>query len=237
MPPGSETQLDKLIVQSAETMSPWALFLQADIVVKAVMIGLLLASIWSWAIIFERSRRLRRIDGEAGAFEERFWKAKTLDELQATKGTHPTADLFRAGMDEWQASVEGRSNIDREGVRARLRDVMAASIDRSISDLSDRLNVLATIGSVSPFVGLFGTVWGIMRAFIAIGATQNTSLAVVAPGIAEALFATAIGLFAAIPAVIGYNRLLHHITRLEDRLQGFSSAFHALMSRELDGVR
>lgn len=237
MAPGSETHLDKLIVQSAETLSPWALFLQADIVVKAVMIGLLLASIWSWAIIFERSRRLKQINGEAEAFEQRFWKAKTLDELQATKGTHPTADLFRAGMDEWQASVEGRTNIDREGVRARLRDVMAASIDRSISDLSDRLNVLATIGSVSPFVGLFGTVWGIMRAFIAIGATQNTSLAVVAPGIAEALFATAIGLFAAIPAVIGYNRLLHHITRLEDRLQGFSSAFHALMSRELDGVR
>ena len=229
--------MDKVIVQTAETMSPWALFLQADIVVKAVMIGLLLASIWSWAIIFERSRRLKQINGEAEAFEQRFWKAKTLDELQATKGIHPTADLFRAGMDEWQASVEGRTNIDREGVRARLRDVMAASIDRSISDLSDRLNVLATIGSVAPFVGLFGTVWGIMRAFIAIGATQNTSLAVVAPGIAEALFATAIGLFAAIPAVIGYNRLLHHITRLEDRLQGFSSASHALMSRELDGVR
>jgi biopolymer transport protein TolQ len=229
--------LDKLMISTAEAMSPWALFLQADIVVKAVMVGLLLASIWSWAIIFERSRRLKQIDAEAEGFEQRFWKAKTLDELQATRGTHPTADLFRAGMDEWQASVEGRTNVDREGVRARLRDVMAASIDRSISDLSDRLSVLATIGSVSPFVGLFGTVWGIMRAFIAIGATQNTSLAVVAPGIAEALFATAIGLFAAIPAVIGYNRLLHRITRLEDRLQGFSSAFHALMSRELDGVR
>ncbi|PZU46907.1 MAG: protein TolQ [Sphingomonas sp.] len=224
------------MVKTAETMSPWALFMQADLVVKAVMIGLLLASIWSWAIIFERSRRLRQIDKEAAGFEERFWKAKTLDELQATKGTHPTADLFRAGMDEWQASVEGRSNVDREGVRARLHTVMAASIDRSVSDLSDRLSVLATIGSVAPFVGLFGTVWGIMRAFIAIGATQNTSLAVVAPGIAEALFATAIGLFAAIPAVIGYNRLLHRINRMEDRLQGFSSAFHALMSRELDGV-
>jgi biopolymer transport protein TolQ len=229
--------LNQLMVKTAETMSPWALFLQADIVVKAVMVGLLLASVWSWAIIFERTRRLRQINRDAEGFEERFWKAKTLDELQVTKGTHPTADLFRAGMDEWQASVEGRQNVDREGVRARLRDVMAASIDRSISDLSDRLNALATIGSVAPFVGLFGTVWGIMRAFIAIGATQNTSLAVVAPGIAEALFATAIGLFAAIPAVIGYNRLLHRIDRLEDRLQGFSSAFHALMSRELDGGR
>ncbi len=224
------------MLKTAETMSPWALFLQADIVVKAVMIGLLLASVWSWAIIFERTRRLKQIDRDASAFEEKFWKAKTLDELEAAKGQHPTADLFRAGMDEWQASIEGRANVDREGVRARLGNVMAASIDRSVSDLSDRLNVLATIGSVAPFVGLFGTVWGIMRAFIAIGATQNTSLAVVAPGIAEALFATAIGLFAAIPAVIGYNRLLHRITRLEDRLQGFSSAFHALMSRELDGV-
>lgn len=224
------------MMKTAETMSPWALFLQADIVVKAVIVGLLLASVWSWAIIFERTRRLKQIDREASVFEEKFWKAKTLDELEAQKGQHPTADLFRSGMDEWQASVEGRANVDREGVRARLGNVMAASIDRSISDLSDRLNVLATIGSVAPFVGLFGTVWGIMRAFIAIGATQNTSLAVVAPGIAEALFATAIGLFAAIPAVIGYNRLLHRITRLEDRLQGFSSAFHALMSRELDGV-
>ena len=224
------------MVKTAETMSPWALFLQADIVVKVVMIGLLMASVLSWAIIFERTRRLRAIDREATEFEERFWKAKTLDELKATKGQHPTADLFLAGMDEWQASVEGRTNVDREGVRARLATVMSSSIDRSISDLSVRLNLLATIGSVAPFVGLFGTVWGIMRAFIAIGATQNTSLAVVAPGIAEALFATAIGLFAAIPAVIGYNRLLHRITRLEDRLLGFSSAFHALMSRELDGV-
>ncbi len=229
--------MDPILVTAAETMSPWALFLQADLVVKAVMVGLLLASIWSWAIIMQGSRRLTRIDKEAEIFEQRFWKAKTLDELEATKGVHPTADLFLAGMGEWQASVEGRTNVDREGVRARLGTVMAASIDRSVSDLSDRLSVLATIGSVAPFVGLFGTVWGIMRAFIAIGATQNTSLAVVAPGIAEALFATAIGLFAAIPAVIGYNRLLHRITRLEDRLQGFSSAFHALMSRELDGVK
>lgn len=225
------------MVKGAEAMSPWALFLQADIVVKAVMIGLMLASIWSWAIILERSRRLVRINRETEAFEQRFWKARTLDELKAEKGAHPAADLFLAGMDEWQASVEGRQAVDREGVRARLSAVMAASIERSVSDLSDRLNILATIGSVAPFVGLFGTVWGIMRAFIAIGATQNTSLAVVAPGIAEALFATAIGLFAAIPAVIGYNRLLHRITRLEDRLASFSSAFHALMSRELDGVR
>ncbi len=222
---------------TADAMSPLSLFLRADIVVKAVMIGLLLASVWSWAIILERSRLLRRLLAGVEGFEARFWKAATLDELKAPRGSHPAADLFHAGMDEWKASVEGRAAVDREGVRARLASVMSASIDRSISDLSDRLSVLATIGSVSPFVGLFGTVWGIMRAFTAIGATQNTSLAVVAPGIAEALFATAIGLFAAIPAVIGYNRLLHVIGRLEDRLTAFSASFHAMMSRELDGLK
>jgi biopolymer transport protein TolQ len=218
----------------ATDMSPLALFLEADIIVKAVMLLLLVASIWSWAIIIERSRRLTALNREVSDFEARFWKAKSLDELKTERGANPAGDLFMAGMDEWRASTEGRASVDREGVRARLTSVMGASIDRSVSDLSDRLNWLATIGSVAPFVGLFGTVWGIMRAFIAIGQTQNTSLAVVAPGIAEALFATAIGLFAAIPAVIGYNRLLHRVGRLEDRLLGFSASFHAMMSRELD---
>jgi biopolymer transport protein TolQ len=226
--------LDQVAIRTAAELSPLALFLEADIVVKAVMVGLLLASIWSWAIILERSRLLARLKREVADFEGRFWRAKSMEELTAGTSDHPAAALFRAGMDEWRASTEGRVRIDREGVRARLAGVMAASIDRSVSDLSDRLNVLATIGSVAPFVGLFGTVWGIMRAFVAIGATQNTSLAIVAPGIAEALFATAIGLFAAIPAVIGYNRLLHVIGRLEDRLAAFSAAFHAMMSRELD---
>ncbi|WP_448580617.1 protein TolQ [Thermaurantiacus sp.] len=226
--------MDKVALTAAAELSPLALFLEADIVVKAVMVGLLLASIWSWAIIIERSRLLSRLKAEVVAFEAKFWKATSLDELASARPENPAASLFKAGMDEWRASTEGRAHVDREGVRARLAGVMAASIDRSVSDLSDRLNVLATIGSVAPFVGLFGTVWGIMRAFVAIGQTQNTSLAVVAPGIAEALFATAIGLFAAIPAVIGYNRLLHLIGRLEDRLASFSASFHAMMSRELD---
>jgi biopolymer transport protein TolQ len=214
-------------------MSPIALFLQADIIVKAVMLGLLLASVWSWAIIIERSRRLNRLDRETKAFEKRFWSAESADALVAERARHPAAALVGAGMEEWRASTEGRKP-DPEATRARLDRVVSASIDRSVSDLSDRLNILATIGSVSPFVGLFGTVWGIMRSFIAIGQTQNTSLAVVAPGIAEALFATAIGLFAAIPAVIGYNRLLHRIDRLEDRLRAFAAGFHTMMSRELD---
>jgi biopolymer transport protein TolQ len=143
--------------------------------------------------------------------------------------------MFVAGMNEWRRSL-ARGRVDRDGVRARLASITQVSIAREIDELGDRLNVLATIGAVAPFVGLFGTVWGIMRSFTSIAASQNTTLAVVAPGIAEALFATAIGLFAAIPAVIGYNRLLHVVGRLEARLGAFSEEFQGLLSRQLDGM-
>ena len=225
------------IAKSAADLSPWALFLEADIVVKLVMFGLLAASVWSWAIIFDRSRRLRAINAQAKQFEDWFWKAESLDALYdpAAKASHPSARLFIAGMNEWRRSV-ARGRIDREGVRARLASVTQVSIQREIDELGDRLNILATIGSVAPFVGLFGTVWGIMRSFTSIAASQNTTLAVVAPGIAEALFATAIGLFAAIPAVIGYNRILHNVGRLEARLGAFAEEFQGLLSRQLDGM-
>jgi biopolymer transport protein TolQ len=225
------------IAKAAADLSPWALFLEADIVVKLVMFGLLLASIWSWAIIIERSRTLRAMNAQAKQFEEWFWKAESLDALYdpAAKANHPSAKLFVAGMNEWRRSL-ARGRIDREGVRARLASVTQVSIAREIDDLSDRLNILATIGAVAPFVGLFGTVWGIMRSFTSIAASQNTTLAVVAPGIAEALFATAIGLFAAIPAVIGYNRILHNVGRLEARLNAFAEEFQGLLSRQLDGM-
>ena len=225
------------IAKAAADLSPWALFLEADIVVKLVMFGLLAASVWSWAIIFERSRRLRAINEQAKQFEDWFWKAESLDALYepAAKANHPSAKLFVAGMNEWRRSL-ARGRIDREGVRARLASVTQVSIAREIDDLGDRLNILATIGAVAPFVGLFGTVWGIMRSFTSIAASQNTTLAVVAPGIAEALFATAIGLFAAIPAVIGYNRLLHNVGRLEARLSAFAEEFQGLLSRQLDGM-
>ncbi len=225
------------IAKAAADLSPWALFLEADIVVKAVMMGLLAASIWSWAIIFERSRRLRVMNREAKQFEDWFWKAESLDALYdpAAKANHPSAKLFIAGMNEWRRSL-ARGRVDRDGLRARLASIIQVSIGREIDDLGDRLNVLATIGAVAPFVGLFGTVWGIMRSFTSIAASQNTSLAVVAPGIAEALFATAIGLFAAIPAVIGYNRLLHDVGRLEARLTAFAEEFQGLLSRQLDGM-
>ena len=221
----------------AASLSPWALFLQADIVVKVVMVGLLLASIWSWAIILDRARKLKQINREAARFEDHFWQSESIDNLyeKSGKSKHPSAQVFNAGMSEWKRSLS-KGRLDREGVRSRLTSIMNVAIAREIDELSDRLNILATVGSVAPFVGLFGTVWGIMRAFTAIAATQNTTLAVVAPGIAEALFATAIGLFAAIPAVIGYNRLLHGIGRIEARLSHFADEFHGLLSRQLDGM-
>jgi len=144
--------------------------------------------------------------------------------------------VLTAGVGEWRRSTGG-AKVDREGTRARLHAVMGSAIAAEMDRLSDRLNVLATIGSVAPFVGLFGTVWGIMRSFTAIAASQNTSLGVVAPGIAEALFATAIGLFAAIPAVIAYNRLTHRLNKLEARLARFADAFHTTLSRELETER
>jgi len=230
-----------VLAKTAIDMSPLALFLQADIVVKLVMLGLIAASVWSWAIILERSRRLSAINAQAKAFEEWFWKSDSLDALYdpASKAKHPSARLFVVGMNEWRRSIARQgpgSRIDRDGVRSRLTSLLGVGISREIDELGDRLNVLATIGSVAPFVGLFGTVWGIMRSFGAIAVSQNTSLGVVAPGIAEALFATALGLFAAIPAVIGYNRLLHGLGRLEARLSAFAEEFHGLLSRQLDGM-
>jgi biopolymer transport protein TolQ len=228
--------LDQLFVNAdAATLSPIGLFLQADWVVKAVMLGLLLASIWTWAIIIGFGFRLRRTVRESEQFERDFWTAQDIDRFHQKRGDEdvPTARILDAGIKEWRRST-GAKKVDAEGVRSRLATLMASASANEIDTMSGRLNVLATIGSVAPFVGLFGTVWGIMRSFTAIAAEQNSSLAVVAPGIAEALFATAIGLFAAIPAVIAYNRFSHGLNRLEARLLRFADKFHATLSRELD---
>jgi biopolymer transport protein TolQ len=223
------------IEASTDLMSPLTLFLQADAVVKAVMVGLLLASIWTWGIIFTHALRLRRINRATEKYEAEFWAADDIDAFHNRRGNEklPTAAILTAGMDEWRRSTRSRT-VDRSGTRERLSTRMNAAMAAELDRLSDRLNVLATVGSVAPFVGLFGTVWGIMRAFTAIADANNTSLAVVAPGIAEALFATAIGLFAAIPAVIAYNRLTHGLDRLEARLGRFADRFHATLSRELE---
>jgi biopolymer transport protein TolQ len=220
---------------SADLMSPLNLFLQADAVVKAVMLGLLLASIWTWAIIFTHSIRLRRINRGTDRFESDFWATNDIDAFHSQRGSDglPIAAVMSAAMDEWRRSTR-TAQVDRAGTRERLASRMNAAVAAELDRLSDRLNILATVGAVAPFVGLFGTVWGIMRSFTAIAGANNTSLAVVAPGIAEALFATAIGLFAAIPAVIAYNRLTHGLDRLEAKLSRFADRFHATLSRELE---
>ena len=223
------------IVTSGSTMSPIALFLQADIVVKVVMVGLLLASIWTWTIIVVQWARMRRIRRENDRFEREFWKAEDIDSYYEArgKGDLPSDKVLAAGVAEWRRSTAGK-RVDREGTRSRLAVAMGAAVAAETDKLAAQLNILATVGSVAPFVGLFGTVWGIMRSFSDIAGAQSTSLAVVAPGIAEALFATALGLFAAIPAVIAYNRFSYGINRIEARLQRFADGFHGTLSRELE---
>jgi biopolymer transport protein TolQ len=216
-------------------MSPVALFWQADIVVKSVMVGLLLASVWTWAIIIAHALKVRRLGRETDKFEREFSKADDIDRFYEQRGREelPSAKIFAAGIAEWRRSTGG-SRIDRDGTRSRLAQAMHSAVGAEVDALANRLNILATVGSVAPFVGLFGTVWGIMRSFSDIAGANNTSLAVVAPGIAEALFATALGLFAAIPAVIAYNRMTHGINRIESRLIRFADTFHGTLSRELE---
>ena len=226
-----------LVTQSA-TISPFALFMQADIVVKMVMFGLLLASIWTWAIILGFAVKLSKTKKASEKFEQDFWRSDDIDRFYDLhdRSDLPSAKVFSAGVKEWRRSTKGHA-VDREGTRDRLSTTMGAAVAAEVDHLSDRLNILATVGSVAPFVGLFGTVWGIMRSFTSIAAENNSSLAVVAPGIAEALFATAIGLFAAIPAVIAYNRFSHGINRLEARLNRFADGFYSTLSRELEASR
>ena len=216
-------------------LNPLELFLQADIVVQAVMLGLLLASVWVWMIIISFWIRMGGLERKSRHYEEEFWEAQDFERMlgKRTRATLPMARVAGAGHDEWERST-AKQPIDRDGVRQRLSGAMESRVAQESDDLAERLNFLATVGSVAPFVGLFGTVWGIMNSFFQIGSQESSSLAVVAPGISEALFATAIGLFAAIPAVIAYNRFSHRVNRYEARLQRFADRFHAGLSRELD---
>ena len=213
------------------------LFLQAHIVVQIVMVGLLLASIWSWAIIVEKLFAFRRRAREADRFEQMFWSGQSLDELYsgAVARTRPIAmaALFVAAMREWKRSVEGNIRA-LGGIQLRVEKVMDVTISREMERLDRRLLFLATVGSTAPFVGLFGTVWGIMTSFQAIAVSKNTNLAVVAPGIAEALFATALGLLAAIPAVIFYNKFSADSAQISQRLEAFADEFAAIVSRQID---
>lgn len=221
---------------STDSFSILGLFLQSHIVVKVVMIGLLLASVWCWAIIFEKLWVFRRTRRATDRFEQQFWSGQSLDELYSLmtqQQPNAMGALFVAAMREWKRSIEGSAR-PLAGVQMRVEKVMDVSIAREMDRLERRLLFLATVGSTAPFIGLFGTVWGIMTSFQAIAVSKNTNLSVVAPGIAEALFATALGLLAAIPAVIFYNKFANEASRIAQRLEGFSDEFSAILSRQID---
>ncbi|AWB22522.1 MULTISPECIES: protein TolQ [Methylobacterium] len=214
----------------------FGLFWQAHFVVKVVMLGLLGSSIWCWSIIIDKTLLFRRTKAEMDAFEEEFWSGRPLEELFRAYNDKPAtglAALFVAAMREWRRSYEGSGRSIRS-LGQRIDKVLDVTIQREVERLESRLLFLASIGSAGPYIGLFGTVFGIMTAFTSIAASKNTSLAVVAPGIAEALFATAIGLFAAIPAVLAYNKLQASVAKSQGRLEGFADEFSAILSRQID---
>ncbi len=224
------------LASAGSEISLVGLFLQADIVVKLVMLGLIGASVWVWAVVFEKWTSLRRVGAAADGFEDRFWSGGSLDELFDDEGsspTHPMAAVFGAAMGEWRRSVRvAGADISHTSVRDRIDRAITVTVQREMDRMERWMVFLASVGATAPFVGLFGTVWGIMRSFSAIAAMHNTNLAVVAPGIAEALFATAIGLVAAIPAVLAYNKISTDLSRFAGRLEAFGSEFSAILSRQ-----
>lgn len=225
---------------AAQQLSVWGLFLNADIIVKLVIVALILASFWSWAIIFEKWLRLRRLQRLADDFEDTFWSGGSLEDLYDRIGDSPAdpmSAMFGAAMREWRRSAaRGAAIVSqmRAGLAQRIERVMQVTLSREMDRVERQMTFLASVGSTAPFIGLFGTVWGIMNSFHAIGVSKNTSLAIVAPGISEALFATALGLVAAIPAVIAYNKLSSELARYAGRLEAFASEFGAILSRQLE---
>ena len=220
----------------ASDISILGLFWKADWVVKLVMVGLLAASVGVWAIAIDKFILYARTRQAMKHFETVFWSGQSLDDLYRALSARPTdsmASLFVAAMREWKRSFEG-PHPAVASLQMRLEKVMDVTIQREVERLERWLLVLATVGSASPFVGLFGTVWGIMNSFQAIAVSKNTSLAVVAPGIAEALLATAIGLVAAIPATIFYNKFSSEVNKQTTRLEGFADEFSAILSRQID---
>ncbi len=217
-------------------LSVWALFWQAGPVVKAVMIGLLLASVWTWAIIVDKLVAFQGMKRTLNRFEDKFWSGQSLEELYRALSEHTTTgmgSIFVAAMREWKKSFEKGARSPM-ALQTRIDKAMDLALTREVERLEGRLTFLATVGSAAPFVGLFGTVIGIMTSFQAIAGSKSTNLAVVAPGIAEALLATAIGLLAAIPAVIAYNKLSSDAGKLAARMEGFADEFSAILSRQID---
>jgi len=228
--------------ETSDTFTPIGLFMRADIVVKGVLMLLLLASFWSWVLIIDKAFAFFTLKRKARDFERNFWSGRSLEDLYAQhshNADQPFTAVFVAALREWKRSFEGGAprEVLATGVKERVEKAMNVSIQRELEKIERGLGYLATVGSTAPFVGLFGTVWGIMTSFQAIAARQDTTLAVVAPGIAEALFATALGLLAAIPAVIAYNRFIAEVGRYGGRLDAFADEFSAFLSRQLDEKR
>ena len=224
----------------AQSLSMWGLFMEADPLIKLVMLVLVFASFWSWTIIINKVFRLRRLYKVAEQFEESFWSGGSLDELYDrinNRPQDPLSSIFCTAMREWRRSISKGMSLDSQArgtLHQRIDRVMQLTLGREMDQLERHMGFLASTGSTAPFIGLFGTVLGIMNSFQSIAVQQNTNLAVVAPGIAEALFATAIGLVAAIPAVIAYNKLSADLNRYANRLDAFAAEFGAIISRQLD---
>lgn len=223
-------------MEAASDYTMWALFARATIIVKFVMIMLVIASVWCWAVIIDKIIQYRKARAEADVFDRLFWSGEPLDGLFDQIGPDPdgaSEKIFAAGMLEWRRSHRQDGALIA-GATARIDRSMDVAIAKEAAKLQKGLPVLATVGSTAPFVGLFGTVWGIMNAFIEIAEAQNTNLAVVAPGIAEALLATGLGLLAAIPAVIFYNKLSADSDRIIAGYEAFADEFATILSRQLD---
>ena len=234
-----DESVEKKILEESTDFSIFSLFLQADIVVKIVILILLLSSIWSWTIIFSKYTNLKSILMETEDFEEKFYSSETLSKLSKRIGgqpTHPMEAVFFAAMVYFDRIKTGFSNKNFDFKKSFCENVkkeMEIVINKELTGLENGLNFLASVGSTAPFIGLFGTVWGIMNSFTAIGISQNTSLAVVAPGIAEALFATALGLVAAIPAVLFFNKFNNMLEILNNKLEVFSDEILVIISKEI----
>ena len=220
--------------------SVWMLFLKADAIVKLVMLLLIVASVWCWAIIIEKSIRLKRLNRDAADFEGSFWSGGSLDTLYDTIGAlpkDPMSAVFVSAMKEWRKSIDSGVNSADHGssLTDQIDRVMDVTLNREIERVERQITILATTGSTAPFIGLFGTVWGIMNSFQSIAIAQNTNLSVVAPGIAEALFATALGLFVAIPAVVAYNKISSDLSKYFISLETFIDEFTTIFFRQLEG--
>jgi biopolymer transport protein TolQ len=247
--PVAATTLAGSVAPAGKDMSFIGLFLHAEPVVMSIMLILLFMSVACWAIILEKFMYMRSIMDRTSAFENEFWSADALDKfyerVKKRKARHPMAVMFTAAMEEWFRSKQGTDRVvpstRGEGIQIGMKDrivqMMAVARNRELDRVERGLSFLATAGSSAPFIGLLGTCIGIMNSFRSIAGTQNTSLAVVAPGIAEALLATSLGLFVAIPAVVGFNRFNGEVNRLAGRMEDFATEFEALLSRQSDGTR